>query len=102
MSADLWNHNLSIIHPLSVHVAIISEPNAQISFKFWLLFPLAQFYAETFFEILKKKKKFSRFYCEYFSFSLTIGTLIGSENFKMLLLLQIAAKSFQTFPEFPF
>ncbi len=32
-------HHLSSVHP-SVWVAIISEPNAQISFKFWLLLPL--------------------------------------------------------------
>ncbi len=31
---------LSVVRP-SVCVAIISEPNAQISFKFWLLLPLS-------------------------------------------------------------
>ncbi len=40
-----WNRNLSVVcRPSSVRpsvrVAIISEPNARISFKFWLLLPL--------------------------------------------------------------
>ena len=37
---SLWNRNLSVVRPSSVRVAIISEPNARISFKFWLWFPL--------------------------------------------------------------
>ncbi len=37
---------------------------------------------------------------EFFAFSLTWGPN-GSKNFKMLLLIQIAAKGFQTFPEVP-
>ena len=31
---------MGLVHRPSVHVAIISEPNARISFKFWLLLPL--------------------------------------------------------------
>ena len=53
-------------------------------------------YARTFFEFLKKKI-FLIFY-EYFSFSLTWDP--REENFKTLLLLQIAAESSQTFPEY--
>ncbi len=45
------------------------------------------------FEFLKKQLG------EYFSFSLNMGSH-GGENFKRLLLLQIAAEPFQTFPEF--
>ena len=31
---------LSVVHPSPVRVTSISEPNARISFKFWLLLPL--------------------------------------------------------------
>ncbi len=41
---------------------------------------------------------FEFFFYEYFLFSLTSDP--SSENVKTLLLLQIAAESFQTFPEF--
>ncbi len=61
-----WNRNLSVVHRLSVHVAIISEPNARISFKLWLLLPLSHTLG-LFFWIVEKKKDF----CEYFSVSLT-------------------------------
>ncbi len=55
-------------------------------------------YAGTFFEF--KKKTFSDFLRFFFLF-LNMGPY-GSENFKTLLLLQIVAKSFQTFPEFSY
>ena len=71
-----WNRNLSVVcrpssvrppvRPSSVRVAIISEPNARISFKFWLLLPLSHKLGCFFFAFLKKK-----FFYEYFSFSLT-------------------------------
>ncbi len=41
----------------------------------------------------------SQFACHLLSFFINMGPY-GSENFKTLLLLQIAAESFQTFPEF--
>ncbi len=59
----------------SVRVAIISEPNARISFKFWLLLPLSH----TLGRVLNfwKKNLYLIFY-EYFSFSLT-GDRIGAQ-----------------------
>ncbi len=52
--------------PSSVRVAIISEPNARISFKFWLLLPLIHTLG-SFFNFLT----FFFIFYEYFSFSLT-------------------------------
>ncbi len=54
-------------------------------------------YAQTFFSFLKKKKFFN-FLWIFFVF-VNMGPY-GSKNFKTLLLLQITAESFQTFPEF--
>ncbi len=54
-------------------------------------------YAQTFCLIFEKKK-FWIFYEMFFIF--VIMGPNGSKNFKMLLLLQMAAKSFQTYPEF--
>ena len=93
MSAEpiVWD----FVRRLSVRVAIISEPNALISFNFWLLLPLGH--------MLKQLFSFSKF---FFLFFLRIFFVFvnmrpcGSKNFKTLLLLQIVAKSFQTFPEF--
>ncbi len=78
----------------SVCVAIVSEPNAQVSFKCWLLPPLDHTLRHFFY--------FTIFY-EYLSFSLISRPPppCGSQIFKMLPLLQMTAESFQTFPEFP-
>ncbi len=53
-------------------------------------------YAQTFFSFLKKKNL--NFLRVFFVF-VNMGSY-GSENLKTLLLLQIAAKRFETFPEF--
>ena len=45
-------------------------------------------------------KFFFYFFCKYFLFLLTWDVPYGSQNFKTLLLLQIAAGCFQSFPEF--
>ncbi len=58
---------LSSVRP-SVRVAIISEPNAQIPFKFWLLLPLGHTLGH--FVEFQKRKKSGDFYV-YLSFSLT-------------------------------
>ncbi len=55
-------------------------------------------YAQTFFFIFQKKKKNWNF-LRIFFILVNVGPY-GSENFKTLLLLQIAAESFQTFPDF--
>ncbi len=87
MSAELiesqFVRRLSSIRRPSVHVAIISKLNAQILgcfFNFWKIF-------------------FFLFFLRIFFVSVNMGRY-GSENFTTLLLLQIAAESFQTFPEF--
>ncbi len=54
-------------------------------------------YADTFFEFFKQTH-FQILLRIFFVF--VIMGPYGSENFKTLLLLQIAAESFQTFPEF--
>ncbi len=51
------------LHHPSIRVAIISEPNAQISFKFCLLLPLGHVHG--------RFLHFWFFFYEYFSFSLT-------------------------------
>ncbi len=56
------------IRPSSITRTIISETNAQIAFKFWLLVPLSHMPGH-FFEFLKKK--FFLIFYECFSFSLT-------------------------------
>ena len=84
--------HLSVVHP-SVGVEIISERNARISFKFWLLPPLGHMLTR-FLNFLK-----TFFLRKYFFFFVNMGPH-GSENFKTRPLLQIAAKRFQTFPEF--
>ncbi len=58
-----WNCNLSVVCP-SVRVAIISEPNSRISFKFWLLVLLGHTLGR-FFNFWKEKKNGICF--EYFS-----------------------------------
>ena len=58
---------LSVVRrPSSVRVAIISEPNARISFKFWLLLPLD--HTLTLFYFFKKP---FRIFYNFLSFSLT-------------------------------
>ena len=79
----------------SVRVAIISESNARISFKFWLLLLLGHMLRQFFFIFWNIFFYFSRI---FFMFANMVP--YGSENFNTLLLLQIAAESFQTFPEF--
>ncbi len=74
------------VRPSSVRVAIISEVNARISFKFYLWLPLD--HTLGYFIFLR-----------IFFVFVNMGPY-GIKNFKTLLLLQIAAKSFQTFPEF--
>ena len=75
---------LKFVRRLSVHpsvASIISEVVAGISFKFfWLLL----------------------FFLDFLRIFFVFGNmgLYGSENFKTLLLLQIVAESFETFPEF--
>ena len=83
-----------VCRPSSVRVAIISEPNARISFKFWFLLPLCH-----------TLRHFLIFFCfgffyEYYRF-VNMGPY-GSENFKTLFVLQVATESFQTFLEFLF
>ncbi len=80
--------------PVRLCVLTISEPNARISFKFWLLLPLGHT-ALSFFEFLKIVFDFLR---TFFVF-VNMGPY-GRENCKTLLLLQIAAEIFQTVPEF--
>ncbi len=75
----------------SVLVTIISEPNARISVKFWLLLPLGY--------TLGHGKKWGRRYFRIFFVFVNIAPY-GSKSFKTLLVLQIVAESFQTFPEF--
>ncbi len=78
------------IRPSSVRrpyvASIISEVIAWISFKFWLWLPLGH---------MPRRSNFLRI-CFLF---VNMGPY-GSENFKTILLLQIAAESFQTFPAF--
>ncbi len=89
-----WYGTLSVVRPSVVCVTNISERNAQISFEFWLRLP---WLGHTFFEFFKKNPTFSDVLRIFFVF-INIGPY-GSENLKTLLL-QIAAESFQTFPEF--
>ncbi len=132
----------------SVRVAIISEPNARISFKFWLLLPLDHmhffnffiFFYEYFSVLVNMRPmgaKISKCYSSYKSQPKVLTLFLnflpngphkttfgifdilkieiltdfirfrnigpdGSENFKTLPLLQIAAISFETCPEFSF
>ncbi len=79
MSAKLMKSNF--VRLSSVRVAIISEPNARISFKFWLLLPLSH--------------TPGRFFIFFFIF-VNMGPY-RSQDFKTPLLLQIAVGSFQTF-----
>ena len=83
---------------LSVCGAVISECNARISLKFWLLLPLGHTLGP--FCHFCKKKFFFDFLLIFLIF-VHMGPY-GSQNFKMLLLLQITAESFQTFAEFSF
>ncbi len=90
-----WNRNLSVVRP-SVRVAIISELNARISFKFWMWLPLGDTLG--LFLNFWKKEVFFNFLQIFFVF-VNVGPY-RSENFKTLLLLQITAESFQIFFEF--
>ena len=74
-----WNRNRSFF----VCVAIISEPNARISFKIWLLLPLGH----TLGRLFKLKHKLRILFVFF-----TMGPN-GSENFRTPLLQQIAAES---------
>ncbi len=68
MSAELMKSQI-VCRPSYVCVAIISEPNARISFKFWLLLPLGHMLGPF---LIKKNNIFIfYFFYEYFSFSLT-------------------------------
>ncbi len=73
-----WNQNLS------VRVSIISEPNARIAFKFWLLFPLGIMPRQ------KWKKHFLDFF-EYSSFS--IKRPYESENSWIFFLLVLSSQN---------
>ncbi len=81
--------------PSSVSVAIISVPNALISFKFWLLLPLGY----TLGLCLNFEKKIGGIFLRICFIFVNTGPY-GSQHLKTLLLLQIAAESFQTSPEF--
>ena len=98
MSAELMKSKCvrrlsSVRRPPSVRVVIISEPNARISFKFWLLLPLTHTLG-CFFNFWILFKIFLRIF-----FVFLCMAPYGSQNFKTLLPLQIAAESFQTFSE---
>ncbi len=95
-NTEAFVHRLSSVRrPSSVRVAIFSEPNARISFKFWLLLPLSHTLG-LFFEVLKNK--IFIFLRVFFVFVNMLSH--GSQDFKTLLLLQIAAESFQSFCQF--
>ena len=80
----------------SICVAIISEPNARIYFKFWLLLSLSH----TLGRILNFWEHFFYYYFLRIFFVFVNMGPYGTPDFKTLLLLQIIAKSFQTSPEF--
>ncbi len=80
----------SVYHP---SVSKLSVPNARISFKFWLLFPLGHG-LECSLNFWKTKTKAFGIFYEYFSFSLT-----WEPNFQKALLLQIVSQSFDISPE---
>ncbi len=103
MSAELMKSKFvrrpSVRRP-SVRIAIISEPDARISFKFLLLLPLSHMLGR-FWIFEKKQNFFFLFFYEYFSFSSTwdpMGVKISKRYSSYKL--QITAKSFQTSPEF--
>ncbi len=75
-------------------VAIISELNARISFSFSYGFPWA-IPSDIFWIFEKRNSIFLRIFFVF----VNMGPY-GGKNFKTILLLQIAADSFQTFPEF--
>ena len=83
----------SFVRLSSVRVAIISEANARMSFTFWFLFQLGH----TLGHVLNfwKTNDFLRLFVVFVN-----KETYGSKNFKTLCLLQIAAESFQTVPEF--
>ncbi len=86
-----WNRNLSVdLRPSVRRVAIFSEPNARISFKFWLLLQLSHTlgFVLNFWNIFR-----------IFFVLVNMGPY-GSQHLKTLLLLQIAGESFHTFAEF--
>ncbi len=74
------------IRPSSVLAAIISVPNARISFQIWLLLPLG--------DTLERFWMFENFLGDIFVFFKVHGTL-WKQNFKTLLFLQIAVESFK-------
>ncbi len=75
-------------------VAFISERNARISFKFWLWLPL--WHTVSIFVFYFKKNKIIFLQIVFVFVNMRP---YGSKNFKTLLL-QIAAESVQSFPEF--
>ena len=77
------------VRPSSVRVTIISEPNARISFKFWLLLPL---HALGLFWIFENN---SWIFYEYFSFPLTLDPM-GVKSLNATLPTNRSRK-FQTF-----
>ena len=76
----------------SVCGAVISEPNARICFKLWLLLPLGDMLGRSVCRFM------IFFFLRIFFVFVNMGSY-GRENFETLPLLQIAAESFQTFPE---
>ncbi len=86
------------IRPSSVRVTIISEPNAQISFKFWLLLPLGHTLARDF-GFLEIKIGGGGGFSRLFFFFVNKGSY-GSKIFKQLLLPQITIEYFETSPQF--
>ena len=78
----------------SVRVTIISETNARTFFQI-LVVASSRPYTRTFYEFFRHFMNF----LQIFFVSVNMGPC-GSENFKMLLFLQITAKSFQTCLEF--
>ncbi len=92
------NHEIEI-RPSSVRGALTSEPNAQISFKFWLLLALCHTLAPPFLNFFENKTKINwDFFLAMFVLFVNMGPF-GSKLLKTLLLLKVAAESFQTFPE---
>ncbi len=98
MSAELMKSKFVcrpfVVSRLSVRVAIISESNVNFLSNFGCCFP------GRFLNVCKKKKNKKMRDCLRIFFVFVNMGPYGSEKFKMLLLLQIAAESFQTFLKF--
>ncbi len=84
------------VHRLSVFVTIISKPNARISLKFWLWLTLGHALGRFF--LFVTKKKWGIFFTNILIFFIFVSIEpYGSNNFKMLLLLQIGSRRLSNF-----